>query len=233
MNKTSSSWQFFLIIFVLDRPNCNGFTPVHQAASTGLINCLHSLIEAGATITAYDSEGLMPVDYARIWGHRTCARVLNACQWHIDKNSELQHRVKLEKESHNMQEELEKVGVGVNVHKIEKNKAAFESWLTTKGLPDQLDCHEPFSAKVVEHEPLVKTKKSPSPVLPKVNTAEIMVKTIPEPPVESKPYLLQYFDEFDSEKKLDLIPLANSSATRRKQRAQDTFKAMREAGSRS
>lgn len=171
----------------------------------------------------------MPVDYARIWGHRTCVRILNARQWHIDKEAELKHKQKVEEECQRMQEELEKLDVKEKAQKVEKNKAAFESWLMNKGLPDQLDHYEPFSTKFAEQSPPLRSKKSPSPVLPKVNTTGIMASSLPDPPVED--HYQPYLDEFDVEKKLDLIPLANISATKRKQRAQDTLRAMRDAGS--
>lgn len=238
INKKNKTRSFKCLNYLLgqgadpSKPNHKGFTPVHQAAATGQVNCLHSLIDAGAIIDSFDSENLKPVDYARIWGHRICVRILNARQWHIDKENELKHRLKVNEDSHKIQEELDKLNVEEKVYKVEQNKVAFESWLLHKGLPDQLDCYEPFSNKVLEHKPPVKTKKSPSPVLPKVTTTGIMANTIPDLTVELKTHY-HYFDEFDAEKKLDLIPLANISATKRKQRAQDTFRAMRDAGSHS
>ena len=216
---------------LLPRPNFNGFTPVHQAASTGHVNCLKVLIDAGATINMYDSDNLLPVDYARIWGHRMCVRILNARQWHIDKNDELKHRIKTEQEEQEMQEELDKLDLEEKTHKVERCKTAFEQWLSSKGLPDTLECYEPFSAKVVGPRPSSKSKKSPSPILPKVHSTGVIAKSpIPELPLELKSLYHQYMDEFEEDKKLDLIPLVNVSASKRRQRAQDTFRAMRDAG---
>lgn len=213
------------------KPNFNGFTPVHQAASTGHVNCLRALTDAGAAINTYDSDNLLPVDYARIWGHRMCVRILNARQWHIDKEDELRHRVKAEEESQQMQEELDRLNFEEKTHKVERCTTAFEQWLSSKGLSDTLECYEPFSVKVIDGRPSPKPKKSPSPVFPKVHTTGVIANsTTPELPLELKSLYHQYMDEFDEEKRLDLIPLANVSATKRRQRAQDTFWAMRDAG---
>jgi hypothetical protein len=85
--------------------------------------------------------------------------------------------------------------------------------------------------KVIDDRPSPKPKKSPSPVFPKVHTTGVIANsTTPELPLELKSLYHQYMDEFDEEKRLDLIPLANVSATKRRQRAQDTFWAMRDAG---
>jgi hypothetical protein len=215
------------------RPNFNGFTPVHQASSTGHVNCLKALIDAGATINTYDSDNLLPVDYARIWGHRMCVRILDARQWHIDKDVEQKHKLKAEEESRQMQEALNELNLEERTHKIERCKTAFEQWLSNKGLSDTLECYEPFSVKVIEQRPSPKPKKSPSPILPKIHTTGIIANSTsptPELPLELKSLYYQYMDEFEEEKKLDLIPLANVSASKRRQRAQDTFRAMRDAG---
>ena len=218
------------------KPNLNGFTPVHQAASTGHVNCLKALIDAGATINTYDSDNLLPVDYARIWGHRMCVRILNARQWHIDKDDEQKHRIKTEEDYRQMQETLDKLNLAEKEHKIIRCQTAFEQWLSSKGLSDTLECYEPFSVKVVEHRQSPKPKKSPSPILPKVHTTGVtgvIANTnpaSPELPLELKSLYHQYMDEFEEEKRLDLIPLANVSASKRRQRAQDTFRAMRDAG---
>ena len=211
---------------------------MHQAASTGHVNCLKALIDAGATINSYDSDNLLPVDYARIWGHRMCVRILNARQWHIDKDVEQKHRVKTEEESRQMQETLDKLNLEEKEHKIVRCQTAFEQWLSSKGLSDTLECYEPFSVKVVEHRPSPKPRKSPSPILPKVHTTGVTGvianpnpnPALPELPLDLKSLYHQYMDEFEEEKKLDLIPLANASASKRRQRAQDTFRAMRDAG---
>ena len=47
---------------------------MHQAASEGHVQCLKALIEVGATIDKPDHRGHKPIDLAKLWGHRKCAR---------------------------------------------------------------------------------------------------------------------------------------------------------------
>lgn len=56
------------------RPNNDGITPVHQAASEGHVQCLKLLIEIGAKIDGQDIRGHTPLDLAKLWGHKKCAR---------------------------------------------------------------------------------------------------------------------------------------------------------------
>ena len=48
--------------------------PMHQAASEGHVQCLKLLIDEGARIDGVDSRGHKPIDLAKLWGHRKCAR---------------------------------------------------------------------------------------------------------------------------------------------------------------
>lgn len=54
--------------------NDDGITPMHQASSEGHIQCLKALIERGARIYVKDNRGHSPLDLAKLWGHRQCAR---------------------------------------------------------------------------------------------------------------------------------------------------------------
>ena len=54
--------------------NDDGITPMHQAASEGHVQCLKALMEAGAKIDGVDHRGHTPMDLAKLWGHRKCAR---------------------------------------------------------------------------------------------------------------------------------------------------------------
>lgn len=47
---------------------------MHQAASEGHVQCLKALIDAGASIDQVDSRGHKPLDLAKLWGHKKCAR---------------------------------------------------------------------------------------------------------------------------------------------------------------
>uniref|UniRef100_A0A096MHU7 Uncharacterized protein n=1 Tax=Poecilia formosa TaxID=48698 RepID=A0A096MHU7_POEFO len=52
----------------------SGETPLHIAATRGLLNCTEVLVKAGADILAKDKMGLTPLDMAHIWNHRKIAR---------------------------------------------------------------------------------------------------------------------------------------------------------------
>ena len=54
--------------------NDDGITPVHQAASEGHVQCLKLLLEVGANIDGRDCRGNTPLDLAKLWAHRKCAR---------------------------------------------------------------------------------------------------------------------------------------------------------------
>jgi ankyrin repeat protein len=48
--------------------------PLHMAASEGQIDCLKILLDLRADITVTDKRGQTPLDLARVWGHRKCAK---------------------------------------------------------------------------------------------------------------------------------------------------------------
>ncbi|KAM6894233.1 LOW QUALITY PROTEIN: ankyrin repeat domain-containing protein 53 [Lycodopsis pacificus] len=68
-----------------------GTTPLHLAASEGLLDCTETLMRAGADVLAQDSMG-HTLDVARIWCHRKVARYLKNCMWQEDKKKEMQER---------------------------------------------------------------------------------------------------------------------------------------------
>lgn len=54
--------------------NEDGITPVHQAASEGHVDCLKMLLAANAQFDVKDCRGNTPLNLAKLWGHRQCAR---------------------------------------------------------------------------------------------------------------------------------------------------------------
>ena len=64
----------FLFLCFIYSVNDDELTPAHQAAIEGSVNGLQALISAGAKIDIPDSKGHLPIDYAKLWGHRKCAR---------------------------------------------------------------------------------------------------------------------------------------------------------------
>ncbi|XP_053717143.1 ankyrin repeat domain-containing protein 53 isoform X1 [Synchiropus splendidus] len=108
-----------------------GLTPLHQAASRGLLDCTQILVKAGANVFSKDRMGLTPLDLARIWGHQKVARYLRTCMWLGDKMKETEERKEVEllyyellESDKDYREELSKVIVsewanrkGVTLHK--------------------------------------------------------------------------------------------------------------------
>ncbi|XP_049923129.1 ankyrin repeat domain-containing protein 53 [Epinephelus moara] len=70
----------------------SGTTPLHLAASEGLLDCTESLVQAGADVLAQDSMGHTPLDLARIWCRRDVARYLKNCLWQTHKKKEMKER---------------------------------------------------------------------------------------------------------------------------------------------
>ncbi|XP_006863052.1 PREDICTED: ankyrin repeat domain-containing protein 53 [Chrysochloris asiatica] len=63
----------------------DGCTPLHVAAREGLLDCLKVLVENGANVHAQDVMDCKPIDFCKIWNHRTCARFLKDAMWRRDK----------------------------------------------------------------------------------------------------------------------------------------------------
>lgn len=60
--------------YFFDSKTNSGATPLHLAASEGLLDCVETLIQAGADILAQDDMGNTPLDWARMGCHREVAR---------------------------------------------------------------------------------------------------------------------------------------------------------------
>ena len=69
-----------VLIFPNTSVNDDGITPVHQAASEGHVQCLKVLIDVGASIDLRDCRGNTPLDLAKLWAHRKCARYVKSIQ---------------------------------------------------------------------------------------------------------------------------------------------------------
>ncbi|XP_024143227.1 ankyrin repeat domain-containing protein 53 [Oryzias melastigma] len=70
----------------------SGQTPLHLAASKGLLDCVEILVNAGADVSAKDNRGCTPLDLARVWSHRKVARYLKNCLWEANKRTEMEER---------------------------------------------------------------------------------------------------------------------------------------------
>lgn len=63
-----------MLVFFFHSKTNSGVTPLHLAASEGLLDCVETLIQAGADVLAQDNMGNSPLDSARIGCHREVAR---------------------------------------------------------------------------------------------------------------------------------------------------------------
>ncbi|EPY79218.1 hypothetical protein CB1_000949001, partial [Camelus ferus] len=69
----------------LNTQTCDGSTPLRLAAHQGLLSCVKQLVQDGTSVHAPDAMGCKPIDYCKIWNHRTCIRFLKDAMWKKDK----------------------------------------------------------------------------------------------------------------------------------------------------
>ena len=80
------------MILLLFSANNDGITPVHQAASEGHVQCLKLLIEVGAKLDGRDCRGHTPLDLAKLWGHKKCARYIEQSIQNISVGAQYSQR---------------------------------------------------------------------------------------------------------------------------------------------
>ncbi|XP_043920002.1 ankyrin repeat domain-containing protein 53-like [Protopterus annectens] len=115
-----------------------GLTPLHQAASEGLLDCIMALAEAGADVHVKDQDGHRPIDYCRLWGHRRCARYLKDRMWKKGKEEFLHQLQQLSKMK--CQLILEELAVKEKYQADNDffGQLAFSDWIDGKNLPEKL-----------------------------------------------------------------------------------------------
>ncbi|XP_036037812.1 ankyrin repeat domain-containing protein 53 [Onychomys torridus] len=69
----------------INSKTCHGSTPLHLAARNGLLGCMKVLVQSGANVHAQDAMGCKPIDYCKLWNHRSCARFLKDAMWKQNK----------------------------------------------------------------------------------------------------------------------------------------------------
>ncbi|XP_037336463.2 ankyrin repeat domain-containing protein 53 [Pungitius pungitius] len=114
---------------------CTGTTPLHLAATEGLLECTEALTRAGANVLARDSMGHTPLDAARIFCRRKVARYLKSCVWQAEKNKEMQER-KLVQTLYSDLVDMVKLN-GLNKKTLVDEKMA--DWAAKKGFPPLKD----------------------------------------------------------------------------------------------
>ncbi|XP_041840908.1 ankyrin repeat domain-containing protein 53 isoform X2 [Melanotaenia boesemani] len=118
----------------------SGQTPLHLAASKGLLRCVEMLVKAGADLMKKDSMGHTPLDLARIWCHRKVARYLKSCLWHADKKREMEERKLVQA----LYGDLVNTAKQKNNDKKTLTDEKMAEWANKKGLPLLKD----FSSRV-------------------------------------------------------------------------------------
>ncbi|KAG5845554.1 hypothetical protein ANANG_G00140400 [Anguilla anguilla] len=112
-----------------------GLTPLHLAATQGLLDCAKVLVKVGADISARDSRGHTALDLARLWGHRAIARFLKDRMWQEENqrqwercNELLKLRKTLVRRHQQMQDEAKVARQAISEQSVEE-------WARLKGVP--------------------------------------------------------------------------------------------------
>ncbi|XP_071315475.1 ankyrin repeat domain-containing protein 53 isoform X2 [Trachinotus anak] len=119
----------------------SGQTPLHLAASEGLLDCTKILVQAGADVLAQDSMGHTPLDFARIWCRREIARYLKSCMWKAQKKKEMEER-KLVQALYSDLVDMVKLN---NLKRRTLTDEKIAEWANKKGFPHLRD----FSPKIL------------------------------------------------------------------------------------
>lgn len=78
--------HFLHVLF--PRVNDDKTTPLHQAASEGLYDCIKSLLIRNVDTTIKDVRDNTAFDLAKLWGQRKCARVIKTNMWKAEKKGD-------------------------------------------------------------------------------------------------------------------------------------------------
>ncbi|XP_075437904.1 ankyrin repeat domain-containing protein 53 [Ascaphus truei] len=113
-------------------------TPLHQASSEGLQDCVVTLVEAGADVHAKDSQGQKPIDLCQIWCHRACARYLRNAMWNRDKEDFARELKKMETMRNDLQENVQDTHLRTKKDQEFLRHMHFCDWIDEKGLPERL-----------------------------------------------------------------------------------------------
>eukprot|EP00118_Oscarella_pearsei_P007482 m.36917 g.36917 ORF g.36917 m.36917 type:complete len:439 (+) comp32306_c0_seq7:96-1412(+) len=115
-------------------------TPLHLASREGHLECLEMLLRSGANFNAVDSLNHSPLDTAKLWGKRECARSLTAYQWAQRKN---------EKSKEDARKQVENAYKMKKIHKEESSDSywrgitSYQRWRWSNGFPTFHKTKEP------------------------------------------------------------------------------------------
>ncbi|XP_034413518.1 ankyrin repeat domain-containing protein 53 [Cyclopterus lumpus] len=140
----------------------SGTTPLHLAASEGLLDCTETLTQAGADVSVRDCMGHTALDLARIWCRRKVARYLKSCMWQTGKKKEMQER----KLVHTLYSDLVDAVKLIDLDKkplVDKKTA---EWANKKGLPPLKDFSPSVLVSQYHTKCLSSVQGSPHPKQP-------------------------------------------------------------------
>lgn len=104
-----------------------------MAASEGQVDCLKILLDLKADTRVTDERGQTPLDLARLWGHRACAKLLSANIWHRDKNDANTNEDLVRKlRTQDILKEIEQAHFA-HFDTKEESEKKFDIWLVNQG----------------------------------------------------------------------------------------------------
>ncbi|XP_070541222.1 ankyrin repeat domain-containing protein 53-like [Ptychodera flava] len=151
--------------------NDDDLTPAHQAAIEGTVKCLQAVINAGGLIDTRDVKGHLPIDYAKLWGNRDCARILTTEMWRQEKEQEAYEMEKLlflKQLQDEVDEEEDEVQKAIRKEEADQ---AFSDWLERKHLPRSPSIRGDSAKKEQRAKKKDQSKAKPQEKLYKPNSA--------------------------------------------------------------
>eukprot|EP00058_Branchiostoma_floridae_P023442 XP_002608932.1 hypothetical protein BRAFLDRAFT_85494 [Branchiostoma floridae] len=118
--------------------NDDSLTPVHQAASEGLVDCLQLLIDNRGVVDVIDVRGHRPIDLAKLWGHRKCARMLASVMWSQEKEFFAKEMRQLGQVTAKYWDFERDTAETKRAEQDFYGQVAFGNWIDDKGLPPKL-----------------------------------------------------------------------------------------------
>ncbi|XP_048208168.1 ankyrin repeat domain-containing protein 53 [Perognathus longimembris pacificus] len=111
---------------------CNSSTPLHLAASEGMLKCMKVLVQNGADVHARDATGCKPIDYCKIWNHRSCARFLKDAMWKRDKKDFAREMKKLKHLKDELMPMEQNYLIQYQKEQSIRRETDFQKWLHSK-----------------------------------------------------------------------------------------------------
>ncbi|XP_061106702.1 ankyrin repeat domain-containing protein 53 [Conger conger] len=112
-----------------------GLTPLHLAATEGLLQCAAVLVQQGADVSAQDNRGQTALDLARVWGHREVARFLKDIIWQEENQRQVERHSELLKLRNTLVRRHQQIQDEAKAARQVVSERRVEEWARLKGLP--------------------------------------------------------------------------------------------------